>query len=233
MSSRKTKKDTIVEELRAMIESGAIARGSRVQQNDLAAKFDTSITPVREALRQLEAEGLLVGEPHRGVRVASTDLEEVKAVYVMRRLVEPYAFCRASRRVSRRELEQARNLIEVMEQARADSDQVEIIVTNRAFHFLFYDRCGIPALTQQIEELWLGFPWDILQVLDSRIRQSVDEHRAILNAVETGDLQALSRAVELHVERSYLALPTTFRAEKRATHSTLMWTEQKGRRAQR
>src|SRR6476659_5353661 len=130
----------IVEQLRILIETGEIARGSRIQQNDLAARFATSITPVREALKQLEAEGLLTGEPHRGVRVVSADPEEVKATYIVRRLVEPYAFCRAARRVSRRELEQAEALIETMATS-APGDRVQVGVTNRAFHFLFYERC--------------------------------------------------------------------------------------------
>jgi DNA-binding GntR family transcriptional regulator len=204
-NQRQTKKDMIVEQLRILIETGEVARGSRIQQNELAARFSTSITPVREALKQLEAEGLLTGEPHRGVRVATAEPEEVKAIYIVRRLVEPYAFCRAARRVSRRELEQAEGLIELMA-ASAPGDRVQVGVTNRAFHFLFYERCGIRALTRQIEELWLGFPWDILQVLEGRVEQSVREHRRILAAVVAGDLAELGEAVESHIERSYLAL---------------------------
>lgn len=85
-----------------MIAEGELARGSRIRQDVIAARFKTSITPVREALRLLEAEGMLVSEPHRGVRVADADYERVKTVYLLRRLVEPYAMRRAARRLSPR-----------------------------------------------------------------------------------------------------------------------------------
>lgn len=68
-------RDRIVGDLRRRIMSGEFPRGSRMPQDELARHFDASITPVREALRLLEAEGLLVSEPHRGVRVAGVDLK--------------------------------------------------------------------------------------------------------------------------------------------------------------
>src|SRR5579862_9894898 len=86
----KTKKDRLVQELRHLILYGDLERGTRIRQDELAARFDTSITPVREALRQLEAEGLLESEPHRGVRVTVPDIAEIKGTYVARRLLEPY-----------------------------------------------------------------------------------------------------------------------------------------------
>ena len=73
----------------------------RLQQDEVAARFQVSITPVREALRQLEVDGLVISEPHRGVIVRPFDMDDIKAAYVMRRLIEPYAFARASRRLSR------------------------------------------------------------------------------------------------------------------------------------
>lgn len=205
-AKRQTKKDRIVEELRLLIDSGELARGARVHQDELATRFNTSITPVREALRHLEAEGLLVSEPHRGVRVASADLEEVKGVYVARRLLEPYASQRAVSRISRRDLEQAEILTDTMAEAREAGDHLALRNANRSFHFLFYDRAGIPALARIVEDLWAAYPWDILQVLSVRVESSLAEHRAIVAAVRDGDLADVKRSVELHVKHSYLAL---------------------------
>ncbi len=205
-AKRQTKKDRIVEELRVLIDSGELARGARVHQDELATRFNTSITPVREALRHLEAEGLLVSEPHRGVRVASADLEEVKGVYVARRLLEPYASQRAVSRISRRDLEQAEQLTDAMAEAREEGDDLALRNANRSFHFLFYDRAGIPALARIVEDLWAAYPWDILQVLSVRVESSLAEHRAIVAAVREGELDDVRGAVELHVKHSYLAL---------------------------
>lgn len=203
---KRTKKDKIVDELRSLIASGELARGSRIQQDDLAELFQTSITPVREAMRQLEAEGLLVSEPHRGVRVAFADLEQVKGIYIARRLVESHAAQRAALRVSRHDLTRAKSLTDEMEQARLVGDGPELLETNRAFHFLFYDRCGIPSLSALIGTLWLAFPWDALQVIEGRGGQSVIEHRRMIDAVEAADEAAVGEAFATHIRSSYLAL---------------------------
>lgn len=205
-AASKTKKDRIVEELRVMIASGQIARGDRIRQGDLALRFDTSTTPVREALRQLEAEGLLISSPHRGVRVASANLEEVKGIYVARQLVEPYAMQRAVSRVSRRDLAHARKLTAEMAAARESHAGENLGEANREFHFLFYDRCGNRGLRNVIETLWLGFPWDILAVLAHRQDDSIHEHERILACVENEDLDGVKLATEDHLRHSYLAL---------------------------
>lgn len=196
-----TKTDRIASELRALISSGEIARGERIQQDRLAERFATSITPVREAIRQLEAEGLLVSEPHRGVRVSSADLEQIKGVYVARRMLDPYAAQRAALRVSRQDLQRAQELVDQM--GDPDGDLPEI---NRRFHFLFYDKCGIPALATLLDTLWQSYPWDILQVLGQRREHAVSEHQAMADAVAAADLDLIGETFGTNLRHSYLAL---------------------------
>lgn len=214
LERRMTKRDMIVEELRALIASGELSRGARVQQDELAVRFGTSITPVREALLLLEAEGVLVGEPHRGVRVASADPEKLKANYILRRLAECHAMQRASLRMSRLDLDGARRLVDDMKEAHKSGDQTKVGETNRTFHFLFYNRCGIPDLTRQIGDLWLSFPWDILQVLAWRTPESIKEHQAMLEAVESGDLDAVEAATAAHLANGHIALIEHLTADK-------------------
>jgi DNA-binding GntR family transcriptional regulator len=201
-----TKRDRIAHELRSMIESGQLARGARVQQDELAARFNTSITPVREAMRELEAEGLLVSEPHRGVRVSEVDVEDVEGVYVARRLLEPFAAALATENLSRRDLASAEALIDAMETADREHDSRGLWVANRDFHFLIYEACGIPRLVSQIDSLWLVFPWDVLEVLGGRSERSLEEHRTMLAALREGDAAAVSAACELHLRNSFHAL---------------------------
>jgi DNA-binding GntR family transcriptional regulator len=203
---RKTKKDLIAEELKILIGSGELPRGTRIQQDELAARFDTSITPVREAMRQLEAQGLLVSEPHRGVRVAEANLDEVKGVYIARRLLEPYAAERATLRISRRDLDRADGLVDAMAKARSGKTSQAALEANRDFHFLFYDRSGIPSLSRIIDGLWLAFPWDILQVIPGRIDRSIEEHRAMVAAVREGELPRVHALFDEHILHSYLSL---------------------------
>ncbi|MEJ2861746.1 GntR family transcriptional regulator [Actinomycetospora flava] len=196
-----TKRDQIVDELRRRILSGDLARGERMPQDELARQFGASITPVREALRQLEAEGLVISEPHRGVRVSGVDLDEVTATYIVRRLTEAYAMRRATSRVSRRDLAQARRLLE------ADrSDPAVARDLNREFHFLFYDRCGMPALAERIAVSWRAFPWDLMLGSPRRSEESHREHLEILAAVEDGDAERAGAATEVHLRHGFSAI---------------------------
>src|SRR6195952_4726823 len=130
-SPQMMKRDRIVEDLRRKILSGELPRGARMPQDDLARQFDASITPVREALRLLEAEGLLVSEPHRGVRVAGIDLDKVKATYVVRRLVESYAMQRVTTRLSPLDLTRLRALMGRMQKESDTGDLAAFRHDNR------------------------------------------------------------------------------------------------------
>lgn len=198
-----TKRDLIVEELRRLILSGELPRGERLRQDDLAARFSASITPVREALRALEAEGLAVSEPHRGVRVAGIDLDRVTATYVVRRLTEAYAVARATTRLSLRDL---RGVEELVEAVAAASDPVERRALNRELHFTLYRRCGLPGMVAEIESLWSAFPWDVSLGSDERARASDAEHRVLLAALRAGDPDAARAAAEDHIRHGFADL---------------------------
>lgn len=196
-----TKRDRIVDELRRRILAGDLPRGERLRQDELARDFGASITPVREALSRLAAEGLVVAEQHRGVRVAGVDLEQVTATYALRRLTEAYAVRRATLRVSRRDLARARALLDD-----ADHDHVDPAAArerNRAFHFLLYDRCGMPALTGRIATMWQAFPWDLTLHSAERSAAGRREHAAILDAVADGDPDRAAAATEQHIARGF------------------------------
>jgi DNA-binding GntR family transcriptional regulator len=205
-SPTRTKRDRIVEELHNLILSGELPRGSRLQQDQLARRFDTSITPVREALRLLESQGLVTGEAHRGVRIAAVDEEDLKATYLMRRLIEPYAVGRAALRVSRKDLHDATALNERMAEAGEQADHWGVREANRAFHFLFYERCGVPTLPERIRGLWLVFPWDVAMDLRERTRHSFEEHETIITAASDGDIEAASSATAAHLLAGYITV---------------------------
>ena len=209
-----TKRDQIIDELRQLILSGELARGSRLPQDELARRFQSSITPVREGLRALEAEGLVVSEPHRGVRVAGIDFERVTAMYIVRRLVEGFAIQRAAIRLSPHELKRAEQLLTALDDATARHDAEAARDINKKFHFFLYERCGIPALVDEIAALWRVFPWDLLLDSQEPAEESETEHRAILEAVRAGDAEAAGDALGHHLSRSFLALTLRYTGEQ-------------------
>jgi DNA-binding GntR family transcriptional regulator len=197
-----------------MIRDGELPRGSRIQQDVLAEMFNTSITPVREALVLLEAEGLLVGEPNRGVSVADADFSAIKAVYIQRMLLEPYAMRRATRRISHRDLDRAADLLDRMTSASKTKEVVSVPELNRQFHFLFYDACGNEALSTQIEQLWQRWPWDLLSVIKERPNESQKEHAEMILAVRSGNVEQVALATEQHLRASYMSLGKHLTGEK-------------------
>lgn len=205
-TARPTKRDQIVDELRRMILTGALSRGEKLPQDELARRFDASITPVREAMRLLEAEGLLVAEPHRGVRVAGVDLDRVKGSYVVRRLTESYAMKRAVDRMAPRDIAAAEDLIARMRDHAARGDSVSVRELNRQFHFYFYERSGLPALCDEIAAMWRSFPWDLMLSTDARWEESQREHQAIVDAVRAGDHDRAAVLTETHIRNGYLAI---------------------------
>ncbi len=206
MDSASTKRDVIVLGLRRKILSRELDRGQRLRQDQVAEWFSASITPVREALRILEAEGLITSEAHRGVRVAGVDVDRLKALYVTRRLTETFAIARATTRISLHELRQAEHLLEGLDRASADGDSFARNTLNEQFHFFFYDRCGLPALRDDIATRWRAFPWDLTLDSSDRVGQVRLEHQAIVDAVREVDPDAAAHHLSEHITNGFLRL---------------------------
>lgn len=147
----------------------------------------------------------MVGEPHKGVRVAGMDPDRLAGIYVLRRLAESFAMRRAVHRLSRLDLTELRGMLEEME-ARAGDPEFDARAANRKFHFAFYERCGLPELTRQIATMWDAFPWDLLLGDEGRVAASVLEHRAIFEAAERNDADGAAEATGRHIAGSLVAL---------------------------
>ena len=201
-----TKRDQVAQALRDLIATGEIPRGSRIRQDEFAERFDVSITPIREAINLLHAEGLLVGEPRKGVRVAAVNPERLRSVYTVRRLMESYAMQRASRRMSPMDFRRAEELATKMERAFEQGDHTLVGSLNRDFHFTFYENCGVPGLLEEIDALWQNYPWDIMNVIPDRTPDALHQHRQILEAMVDGDTDRIETLTGDHLWGSYRKL---------------------------
>lgn len=204
--SASTKRDSIVRDLRRKILGHELEHGERLRQDEVAEWFHASITPVREALRILEAEGLVTSEAHRGVRVAGVDIDRLKSMYVTRKLTETFAIARATTRISRHELRQAERLLEDLDEASAEGDASSRNTRNEEFHFFFYDRCGLPALRDDIATRWRAFPWELTLDSSDRLGEVHSEHQAIVDAVRRIDPDEASARLGEHITNGFLRL---------------------------
>ena len=202
----------IADRLRAAILSGGLAAGTRVNQDRIAAEQGVSHIPVREALRRLEAEGLVTFAPRRGFFVARLSAEDAEELGEMRAALEALAIRLAIDRLTATDLAAAAAAIEAAEA----SDALALwSAANWRFHRALYAPCGRPRLMETLENLWRGADRYLRVVWQAAHWQgrSQREHRAILRACRKRDGEAASRLVADHVSAATAALVALLRAE--------------------
>lgn len=186
----------VTDRVRRAILMGELPPGTRMLQAELASRMGVSITPIRAALRNLAAEGLIHIEARRAVSVHKPSPEELRDVYEIRTLLEPVSVKKAARQITDEQLEAAEALVDGMDAAQTTG---EWDVLNRDFHALLVAASGSPRLTTIMLNLLslatIGIrSADVLTA--DRMREANEEHRQILAACRARDPEA-ARAMTL------------------------------------
>jgi DNA-binding GntR family transcriptional regulator len=195
----------IAEALAARIVSGALGPGARLRQDHVAAEFGASHVPVREAFRLLEARGLAVAAPRRGVTVAPLDPAAALEIAEMRAALEALALRHAAPRFGPADLDRAERAIAA---GQASDDVADWEAANRRFHRALTAPAAMPRLLAAIDDLHRAaarFLFATWRGLDWRARSDL-EHRAILAELRGGRTEAAARLLELHVREAGAAL---------------------------
>lgn len=178
--------------------AGEIEPGVKLRQDHIAEEFETSHVPVREAFRRLEAQGLAVSEPRRGVRVASFEISEIREVAEMRAALEVLALNHAAPHITRATLDAA-------EQATLEGDKSRDVKTweaaNRRFHRLILEPCKMPRLLAAIDDLHVASARFLFATWRSEWETRTDhDHRAILDALRKNDVNTAGSILARHVQ---------------------------------
>ncbi len=198
---RRTAHEFVKDTLRHAILSGQIARGTVLVQTTLAQQLRVSTTPVREALRDLAAEGLVKLDAHRSAIVQPGSLDEMEEVYSLRILLEPYAARRACDNITEQQLSEARATHERM---LATRDEDEWVMLNAVFHQTLVDSAGSPRLSAILK----GLRDSALVYVGMRVRGQAmintanREHEAILDAFARRDKDAAAAAILNHLDET-------------------------------
>jgi len=144
-----TKADAAYFELRRGILTGSLLPGHLLEQETLAAQLELSTTPVREALRHLEAEGLVESIAFRKVRVSRLSKRELRELYEIRLSLDPLAASLAATNASTDEIEQSRKALVF-----GEHDPLKRLEVNRAFHHSIYSASNSTSLTAMLDSLW-------------------------------------------------------------------------------
>ena len=190
-----SKGDIVTDALRDLIARGELAPGTLLRQREIAQRFEVSPTPVREALRRLESEGLVSYDVHRGSRVATIDLEEQEENFRILAALEALASSLAAAKVTDSDLDEIRRL----EQAFAECSDGDAALkhANRDFHFRIYECARSPLLLSLMRVLWRAFPngpqyW-------RPHGESVEQHHQLGAALAARDTDAAAEITRHHV----------------------------------
>lgn len=188
------------EQLRALILAGDLTPGSRLGQAALAEKLGTSRTPVREALRRLAGEGLVEFHPNRGFRTSDLGLEAVLRRLEVRLILEPGIAAFAAERRTADDLRALRAAIEREDRA---SDPADAHDASRDFHLALARATANPDLARTIESLWIVEVGRRLMARRAAVHDwrsgDVEEHRGMLEAVESGRGDDAAELMKRHV----------------------------------
>lgn len=194
--------DTIVSRISRIladrIVTGQLDPGTKLRQDHIADEFGTSHVPVREAFRRLEAQGLAVSEPRRGVRVASFDLKEVREVAQMRAALEVLALRHAAPHLTPSILDQAEDATVAGDNSHDVRSWEE---ANRRFHTLILTPCAMPRLLAAISDLHTASARFLFASWRSEWEARTDhDHRAILTFLRQGNIENAASVLERHVQ---------------------------------
>lgn len=200
----KSMRELVLGELRNGIFMGYIKPGDRLVETSIANSMGISRTPVREALRQLESEGLAINMPRKGTVVKGICVEDAKEIYEIREVLEGLAARGACLHISRMEIRELRQIIREMDQCIKNSDEENYVQVHSRFNKIIMDACKNKRLINQMESIYeyLKSLRRISLLTDERKRDALKEHIEIVNAIENGDEGQAELLTRNHVKRA-------------------------------
>ncbi|MGY9106050.1 MAG: GntR family transcriptional regulator [Alphaproteobacteria bacterium] len=201
MNKNKNRASEISEHLEELILIGKFAEGERLNEIALAEKFGVSRTPIREAFQKLAALGLIEQIPRSGAFIRRPDAGETIELFEAMAEIEASCAMLASRRITNEALQEMRHQNESCRTALENNDVDVYYRENERFHFILYEHSGNKYLCNEAKRLHKRLkPYRRIQLqLRGRMAQSLTEHTAVVNALETGDQQLAAETMRNHV----------------------------------
>lgn len=211
----------VADRLRAEIFEGRVRPGEWLRQERIAQDQGVSQMPVREALKQLAAEGLVEHIPYRGVRVVEFTVEDVEDLYACRLFIEGMAARYAAAAITGEEIREVTELHHRMLRCVTPEQLPEYRELNRRFHAAIFNASRRSFLIRSLAQLWAAFPtmlWSNIPLVARRSAPGRDapdaaEHEAIVRALAARDPEAAELAVGHHIAAAGEALLSALRAK--------------------
>lgn len=191
--------EQIYETLKEAILNGDLRPGERLMQDRIAEQFGVSRMPVRDALRLLEANNLVINEPNKGITVKEFGINELKDTFFVRSILEKEAIKLAVEKMTADKVKKLENLHKIMSENLNEDNLVKLTKLNYEFHFTIYQEIDSKRLLELIRNLWDNYPrYAMLSTLKSALK-SHEEHFEILKAIKNNNSNLASLKMEEHI----------------------------------
>lgn len=194
-----TKTEIALQILRERIRTGELKSGQRLRVTTLRDELAMSPTPIREALRLLQADGLVTYQPHQGITVAGLSPELMSEIVVLRGTLESLATELAAPKLGEDGVARLTEMHEQLVHALESGHGAQINDLNSAWHWHIYDAASSSYLLEFIRRLWDRYPWRTMWVLPGRAQKSIDEHRSVMEAIVAGDASEAGARMRAHI----------------------------------
>lgn len=194
--------DEVTAHLRELIVTGQIPGESYVRLDPVAEALGTSVTPIRESLLRLQAEGFVDLVPRRGFWVVPISDADVRDVYLAQAWVAGELAARATRALSARDLDDLERLQSDLESAHRAQELASVELCNHRFHRRVNHAADAPWLARQLRTAARFAPRRFFASIEGWPEASATEHRAIIAALRTGDAAAARAAMEQHIKHA-------------------------------
>lgn len=192
--------------LRIDILSGKIPSDTKITEKSVCERYNVSRTPVREAFKQLESDGLIDNIPNRGAYINALTVRDISDLFDLRCTFEMQAVEWAIERMSDDEIDKLRETIEFMEFYTIKNDAEKVMHFNSIFHNTIYDGTKNRMLCQALStyEIYLKYSTPPRIIFEDYLNTILNEHKAIFDAFENHNVHAGKKAMEYHMNQSKL-----------------------------
>jgi DNA-binding GntR family transcriptional regulator len=209
----RTKSQIVYQSLKENIINGKYRPQQRIVISEVSKEFGVSEIPVREAIKNLESDGLIKTTPYVGAIVTSFDMEDIAKIYQVRTALETMAASLAVQNIEENDIRRLKKQINVMEKAIREKKYERLGILNKEFHTSIYSKCGNEYLYKLILDLWdLSYRTPgVFALIPERAHLSLREHEEILKALEERDQDLVARLIRRQKENSLHALENYFK----------------------
>jgi len=197
LQKKQTLREQIADAIRDAIIKGILRPEERVAEAEMANKFNTSRTPIREAIRQLETEGFIKAQAHRGAYVASITAKDIREFYEIKSILEGYAARRACSRITDVDIEKLEELNNKLDEAHKKGEWRLAFRLHNEFHEKFLRNCGNETLHQLLQSLTKRFQrFRIALTMSGKIEGSISQHKKIVIAFRRRNAEIVEELVK-------------------------------------